>query len=75
MSKAIAPSSMPELGEAIEWRRSTRKGSVYHAHKALGETLCGSIHLDRHKSEAASSLGDLQYWGCCPRCIAKGKAA
>lgn len=68
MTRAIVPQSMPELGVASEWRRSLRRGSMYHAHTALGRTLCDRIWLDRHKSAATDNLGDLQYWGCCPRC-------
>lgn len=74
MAKAIAPKEMPALPEnAVEWRRSLRRGSVYHAH-VIGFPACGArIYLDRNKSEYPRGLGDMQYWGVCPRCYSKGK--
>lgn len=73
MSRAVVPLAVPILPEgAVEWRRSSRRGSMYHAH-VLGFPACGArLYLDRHKSEAGYELGDFQYWGCCPRCVAKG---
>jgi hypothetical protein len=72
MTRAIVPAEMPALPEGMTgWARSTRRaGGMFHAH-VIGETACGSLRLDRHQSEAANSLGDMQYWGVCPRCIAK----
>ena len=71
MAKAIAPKEMPELPEGtVGWRRSSRRGSMFHAHVS-GFTACRSIYLDRDKSIAADSLGDMQFWGVCPRCLAK----
>ncbi len=72
MTKAIAPTEMPNLPEGmIGWARSTKRiGSMFHAH-ALGNTACGSVRLDRHQSEAAKNLGAMNYWGVCPRCMAK----
>lgn len=55
MTRAVVPHTMPQLGEATEWRA----------------VLCGMIRLDRHKSEPARHLGDLQYWGVCPCCYRK----
>lgn len=72
MTKAIAPKEMPELPEGmVQWARSTRRvGGMFHAH-VIGMTACGSIRLDRHYSEEARAVGDMQYWGVCPRCYAK----
>lgn len=69
MAKAIAPQEMPKLPEGMtSWGRSTRRaGGMYHAH-VIGMTACGSVHLDRFHSEEPRSLGDMQYWGVCPRC-------
>lgn len=74
MARAIVPKTLPGLPEgAISWARSTRRaGGMYHAH-ALGFTACGSIILDRFHSEEARDLGDMVYWGLCPRCFAKIK--
>lgn len=73
MARAAAPTEMPATpDEYTGWRRSLRKGSVYHLH-SLGVTACRSLVLDRHKSESPRHLGDFQYWGCCPRCIAISK--
>lgn len=75
MAKAIAPLEIPTLPEGmIEWRRSSRRGSMFHAH-TLGFTACGTIRLDHLKSEPPKGLGDMQYWGVCPRCFAKGRKA
>ncbi len=72
MARAIAPTEFPPLPEgATQWRMSARRGSVFHAIDALGASVCGSIRLERHKSILAHNLGDMQYWGCCPRCHAK----
>lgn len=75
MTKAIAPATFPELPEgSIAWARSTKRaGGVYHAH-SYGFTACGSVRLDRHDSSTANGLGDLQYWGVCPRCLRKAGA-
>ena len=72
MAKAIAPKEMPALPDGMtSWSRSTRRaGGMYHAH-VIGFTACGTIRLDRFKSEEARDLGDMQYWGVCPRCMAK----
>jgi hypothetical protein len=72
MARAIVPAAVPELGEATSWRRSTRRpGGVFHAHVALGQVLCGGVLLDRNASAATDALGELQYWGVCPRCYGK----
>lgn len=73
--RAIAPKEMPALpAECVAWARNRRRGSVYHAH-VIGIAACGSAAVrDRHKTEEPRHLGDMQYWGVCPRCIAKGKA-
>jgi hypothetical protein len=70
VSKAVVPSAMPGTPEgATGWARSRRTGSMYHAH-ALGRAICGArVNLDRNESEAPRSIGDLQYWGVCPRCF------
>lgn len=72
MTKAIAPKEFPPLPEGSNaWARSTRRvGGMYHAH-VFGFTACNSVRLDRHHSEEARDLGDMQYWGVCPRCYAK----
>ena len=72
MAKAIAPKEFPGLPEGmIAWARSTKRhGSMFHAH-ALGMTACGSVRLDRNQSQGVLSLGHMQYFGCCPRCMAK----
>jgi len=72
MAKAIVPAEFPALPEgANSWARSTkRRGGMFHAH-AFGMTACRSVLLDRHQSRQADSLGDLQYFGVCPRCMAK----
>jgi len=74
MARAVCPQAEPPLPEgAIGWARSTKRaGSMYHAH-ALGFSVCGSVVLDRHASEEPRGLGDMQYWGICPRCYAKSK--
>jgi hypothetical protein len=73
MTRAVVPMAFPVLPEgATEWRRSLRQGSMYHAH-VLGRPVCGArVDLVRHRSEAGYELGGLMYWGCCPRCVAKG---
>lgn len=74
MTKAAVPTEMPPLPEgATQWRRSNRRGSMYHAH-SVGFPVCGArLYLDRHKSDIPRDLGDMQYWGVCPRCFAKAK--
>lgn len=73
MARALAPATMPPLGRATEWRRSNRRGSMYHAHVGLGRVLCDALVLDRHRSRATDNLGDLQFWGVCPRCARKAE--
>lgn len=74
MARAINPKEIPPLPEgATQWRRSLRQGSMFHAIDAVGVSVCGSIVLDRNKSRAADNLGDMQYWGCCPRCHKKAE--
>ena len=72
MTKAIAPKEMPALPKGkTAWARSTKRaGGMFHAH-ALGFTACNSVVLDRHFCEAAENLSSMQYWGVCPRCLAK----
>lgn len=73
MAKAICPKEVPALPEGMTgWARSTRgRGGMFHAH-VLGWAACANIKpLDRHHSEEARNLGDMQYWGVCPRCMAK----
>jgi len=75
MAKAIVPTEMPKVPDNMTgWRRSLRRGSVYHLH-SMGEAGCGSIYLDRHKSESARQLGDMQFWGVCPRCFKRSQNA
>lgn len=72
MARAVAPKTMPAVPEgAMCWRRSLRRGSMFHAIDGVGRTLCSTRHLDRNASESPSSLGDMQYWGVCPTCIKK----
>ena len=72
MAKAISPMEMPFLPEgAVEWRRSARRGGVYHARGVLGDVACKSLQLDRFKSVAAKDLSDMRYWGVCSRCYLK----
>lgn len=75
MTKAIVPKELPGLPEGCSaWARSTKRpGGVFHAH-SFGLTACRSILLDRHRSEDARHLGDMQYYGLCPKCVAKIKA-
>lgn len=70
--KAIAPKIIPAIPNGAQgWRRSLRRGSVFHAH-ILGKPICGArIHLDRNKSESPEGLAHMQYWGICPRCFQK----
>jgi hypothetical protein len=74
MSRAISPKDVPNLPKGmIAWARSTKRaGGMFHAH-ALGFSACKSIVLERYQSTEADSLGDFQYWGCCPRCLALAK--
>lgn len=73
MAKAVVPQEFPPVPEeASAWLRKLRAGSVYHLHSGCGTSICGSAALrDRHKTEQARHLGDMQYWGCCPRCFKK----
>lgn len=67
--RAVSPQEVPPVPENMTgWRRSTRRGSIYHLH-LMGEAACGRLHLDRHRSESTSRLGDMQYWGVCSRCL------
>lgn len=68
--RAVNPKEMPKLPEgASAWARSTkRSGGMFHAH-AIGFAVCGSLRLDRHHSAPADTLGDMQYWGVCPKCL------
>ena len=74
MSKAIVPTEMPSLPDGMTgWIRSTKgHGGMYHAH-TIGWSACGRIQIDRHHKEDARHLGDMTYWGVCPRCLAKAK--
>lgn len=76
MAKAIAPKEIPALPEGMtSWGRSLRRvGGMYHAH-VIGMAACGSLRLDRHHSEEPRNLGDMQYWGVCPRCYKLSEAA
>jgi hypothetical protein len=77
MTKAIAPSEIPPVPENMSgWRRSLRRGSIFHLH-FMGLTACRSLVLERHKSEPLAGVGDMQFWGVCPRCfsISKKEAA
>lgn len=75
MARAISPRAIPETPEgATQWRRSLWRGSMFHAIDALGYSVCGSINLDHNGSHPFDNLGDMQYWGCCPRCMAKAPA-
>jgi hypothetical protein len=73
MTKAIVPQSIPGLPEdGISWLRSTRgRGGMFHIHTGIGSTACGTIRLDRHRSQSPRGLSDFMYWGCCPRCLKK----
>lgn len=70
MPKAIVPESFPLPLPAAQtgWARSTKRaGTMFHLH-ALGFAACRSIRLERHESSEPESLGDLRYFGVCPRC-------
>ena len=72
--QAINPKTMPAIPEgAAGWRRSTRRGAMYHAVDWLGMSICGQIVLEKHKSESTDNLGDMQFWGVCPRCFKKAQ--
>lgn len=77
MTRAVAPTTYPPLPEgASYWSRSLKRhGSMFHAH-TLGVPVCGSkLRIDHHQALHARSLGDLQYFGVCPRCFKlSGKA-
>jgi hypothetical protein len=71
--RAINPKEMPPLPDgANHWSRSTkRSGGMYHAH-TIGFPVCGAkVVLERHHSKGADSVGDMRWWGVCPRCYAK----
>ena len=75
MAKAIAPTEMPPVPKGMMgWRRSLRRGSMFHLH-AMGDTACGSLHLDRNNSESPRHLGDMKFWGRCPRCMKKAQVS
>lgn len=75
MAKAISPQEMPPIPEEFtRWRRSLRQGSVFHLTDYVGIAACRAMALDRHKSEGPRHLGDMQYWGVCPRCYRKASA-
>jgi hypothetical protein len=70
--KAIAPSEMPPVPEEwARWRRSLRRGSVFHLIDYLGTSACRNVTLERHTSEGPQGLGHMQFWGVCPRCYRK----
>lgn len=71
MMRATVPQEMPRLPDgAARWRRSThRNGGMFHALDYIGRPVCGSrVVMDVLHSEEAAHLGDMQYWGCCPKC-------
>ena len=72
MARAIAPAAIPPVPDAAQgWRRSLRKGAMFHAH-SLGTPICGArLYLERNASRAPEGLADMQYWGVCPRCFRK----
>jgi hypothetical protein len=73
MARHVVPEAMPATpDEYTGWRRSLRRGGVYHLHSS-GVAACRSIVLDRHKSESPRNVGDIQYWGCCARCVTISK--
>ena len=69
--RAVNPKEMPPMPDgAKSWARSTKRADgMYHAH-FYGFAVCGFV-LERNRSEEANTLGDMQYWGLCPRCYAK----
>jgi len=70
MTRAIAPATMPAVpGRYQGWRRSLRRGAMFHLIDYLGVTPCRRRALERNASRAPDNLGDMQYWGACPRCI------
>lgn len=74
MAKAIVPEEMPATPESSRgWYRSLRAGSMFHLIDYLGGQFCSRRSIDQFNSEQAGGLGDIQYWGCCPRCMAKAK--
>jgi hypothetical protein len=74
MPKAILPQKLPKLpANCNGWARSTRRaGGMFHAH-CIGITACRTITIDRFRCEEPKSLGDMQYWGVCPKCFKIGK--
>jgi hypothetical protein len=73
MARHVVPAEMPATpDEYTGWRRSLRRGSVFHLH-SMGLAACRSIVLDRHNSESPRDIGDIQYWGCCARCVSISK--
>jgi len=74
MARHVMPAEMPATPRTRRgWRRSRRVGSVYHLRDALGRAACGHIFFDRNRSEAPRHLGDIQFWGCCARCVSISK--
>lgn len=73
--RAVNPPKFPPLPEgAMQWSRSTKRaGGMYHAH-TMGMTACGRV-IERLHSAGANSLGDMNYWGVCPKCYAKATKA
>lgn len=72
MARAIVPTEMPPIPDGFtRWRRSLRRGSVYHLTTFLGTSACRSMNFERNKSEGPRQVGDMQFWGVCPRCFAK----
>ncbi len=71
MTRAVVPTTYPPLPEgASYWSRSLKRdGSMFHAH-TLGVSVCGAkLRIDRTQSVDARNLGDMQYYGVCPRCF------
>jgi hypothetical protein len=66
---------MPTVPEAfVEWRRSTKRaGGMFHLRDYIGGTACNTLRLERHESEPLTNVGQAQFWGLCPRCVAKAK--
>jgi hypothetical protein len=77
MARAVVPAEMPAVPEKFaRWRRSLRRGSIYHLTDFLGAAACSRHRrFERYTSEGPRHLGDMQYWGVCPRCLAKSKKA
>lgn len=72
MPKAIKPTEFPPVPETSRgWYRSLRQGSTFHLIDYLGGLLCANRKIDQYNSEEAAGLGEMQYWGVCPRCYKK----